>query len=273
MKEEEITEKKTTEPKKDVVKEEQKGAKKPNILNAVLTVVLILILLPVLGLLIFRFNAPNQSGDPVIKECKCEKCEKTECPVSKGEECNCPKSQTTLINGGWMKHISPDVKINLETPSYSGRQDIGGEKIMYTWDVKIWKDDYSEYQLFDNYIKTVSAHYYPLSIPEGHGCGAGCLRENMIDIHVFKNPSNLTLEQARNRYVDKLDKEMGSIKGEIKNKWGEKTYQFEKSGPVGTILGNIVVKNGNIYEVTYLLAGEGESLNIANKVLDSIRFN
>lgn len=276
MKKEEISAEKTTESKKSVVKEEQKGATKPNaLLNTVLIVVLILILIPGLGFLLFKFNAPDQSGGLVTntKECQCERCEKTECPVNKGEECKCPKCQINATNAGWMKHISSDVKISLETPSYSGRQDIVGEKIMFTWDVKVWQDDYTDYHLFDNYIKTVSAHYYPLSIPEGHGCGAGCVRENMIDIYVFKNASNLTLEQARNRYVDKLDKEMGSIKGEIKNKWGEKTYQFERSGPAGTILGNIVVKNGNIYEVTYLLAAEGESLSNANKVLDSIRFN
>lgn len=253
MEQEEITMEETVTPKEEVTKVEQETSRKPNVLITILVVLLILMLLPVLAILLFRFNTPNETGKLPVEE----------------QEVN----PIVLINPGWMKHIVPDVRLSVETPSYSDRQDIGGEKIMYTWDVKMWKDDHGEYQLFDNYVKTISAHYFPLYIPEGNGCSGGCVNENVINIHVFKNSSNLTLEKARDHLLSNLDPETARITGEIKNKWGERTYAYLLEGVAGRFQGNLVVKNGNVYQVISSLTGQGESLNIANKVLDSIRFN
>lgn len=283
MEKEEISVEKTTEPKKDVVKEEQNDTEKfalpkgPTIAGtAVITLLAGSIIFGYLGYYITKnFISPRPVY--ITEQCveceECKECEETECTVKEEKECKCPNSQITLFNEGWMKHISSDVKLNLETPSYSGRQDLAGEQILFTWDVRISKTEHSESLDFKNYIKTISAHYVPVSLPEGFGCGAGCAKENVINIQVFKNSSNLTLEKARDQLLSNVDPETGKITGEIKNKWGERTYEYLWEGVGGQLQGNLVVKNGNIYQATYYLAGEGESLNIANKVLDSIRFN
>jgi len=279
MEKEEITVEKTVVPEKETKKVEEKATKKPNILTIVLAVLVILLLIPVVGMILFKFNIPNQKGKPAEKveneESKC-----TGCLAVQEKECdcpNCPKNQETVTNSGWMKHMASDVKLSIETPSYSAKQDLDGEEVRFTWDVRMSQIEYVEHLYFDNYVKTISAHFLPERFPDGFGCGAGCARENVIEIQIFKNSANLTLEQARDRLITKSNENFqgeGSITGSIKTKWNEKTYEYTTSGPGGTFLGNLVVKNGYIYDVSYLLAGtEGDSINNANKVLNSIVFN
>ena len=279
MEKEEIKVEETVVPEKEIEKVEEKATKKPNTLTIVLAVLVILLLIPVVGMVLFKFDIPHQKGKPVEKV-ENQESECTGCLAVPEKECDCPacpKNQETVANPGWMKHIASDVKLSIETPSYSTKQDLGGEEVRFTWDVRMSQIEYTEYLYFDNYVKTISAHFFPERLPDGFGCGAGCARENIIDIQIFKNNKNLTLEQARDRLITKFNEanqEEGSITGSIKTKWNEKTYEYTTSTPGGTFLGNLVVKNGYIYDVGYLLAGtEGDSLNNAKKVLNSIVFN
>ena len=272
MKKEEIITGEVTTPKEEVTKVEQRVNSKPNPLTIVLIIFLVLLLIPVLGLLFFRYNTTSPTSKGAVEKCECEKCEKTECPIAQVKE----DSGRALLSG-WSRFESGDMKITIDIPSYQLSQKLMDQDVISTWDVRVWKTNYAEHLYFNNYDATLFASLYPIQIPEGLGCGQGCVKEHNISVHKYTNKDNLTLEQARDKYVARFNEETqgdGTITGEIKTRWGERTYSFKMDSPGGTSEGNLVIKNGNIYEISFFLSeSPKESYDIAVKVLDSIRFN
>ncbi len=281
MKSEEVSTKKVEKSEKDDSSSVSKIVLKSNNLNIVLLVLFLLFAIPLLTFMLFTTESTKRIFDCEMKgQYKCDDCGKENNPVKKEEceceKCECKECNEIVTNQGWIKHTATDVKVNLETPSYTTKQNLMGQQITSSWDVRMWQVDYKESLYFDSYNKTISAYFFPIIIPEGLGCGSGCVKENLVNIHVFKNSANLTLEQARDRYLEEFEKESqddGTISGEIKTKWNERTYQFKESTPGGGSFGNLLVKNGYIYQVTYTLTSSGESLMNAQKVVDSIKFN
>lgn len=286
MEKQDITPKEVKAPQEEVAKVAEKPKSKEKTLNIILLVILLLLLIPALYLLIMgnvlKFNPDSAKEKSSInseqitteEECKCEKCTEKECPVLEDGECKCPSVLTA--DPGFAIFSVPELKVTIEVPDHTMAQDIEGQEILSTWDTRLWQVDYKQHLYFNNYEKTISSYFFPTYIPEGAGFGRGGVKESSIDIHVFGNKSNLTLEQARDRYLEKFQEETqgdGTVTGEIKTKWNERTYEFKMTSSGGSLDGNLLVKNGKIYQITYFVAGTGDANRYSQRVINSIKFN
>lgn len=193
--------------------------------------------------------------------------------------------KVSVDNKGWSLFSVPEYNFSVEVPSYTITQKLESENIQSRWTA--WfnndpsnKDGYSWEYLLENNIGTVDLTFYPIRIPEGLGCGFGCVGEHVIYINIYENKGSQNLADAvsayrtawEGKYVDE-DILSGNLKGENVKKWGMDVWSFDAALIGGTWHGYLVVTDNYIYDVEYMLSGSStESTNIALKVLDSMKF-
>lgn len=209
-----------------------------------------------------------------------KQCNNTECSAQKETECNCKKEETanqlSVTNKGWSLFYDTDLKVSIEVPNYVAN--VAGGSSKSEWSAKI--DTFNTESYFGTQTKTISLDFWPTNTSDLGGCGGGCWGEQHVSVTGYQNIENLTLDQVINKYVSEIEKIGGeesegpSVTRKLVTKWGNQTYSYSWGVADGTIDGFLLVKNNMIYNISYFFAGTNiESKNIAQKVLDSIKFN
>lgn len=207
-----------------------------------------------------------------------KQCNNTVCPVLKETERDCKKEETTnqlnVTNKGWSLFYDPDLKVSIEVPNFVAN--VAGGSSKSEWSPKIDTSNTESY--FGKQIKTVSLDFWPANTSDLGGCGGGCWGEHHVTVTGYENKDNLTLDKVKDAFVSKIqslsDEETTNVETKLLTKWDNQTYSYSWAIMDGTIEGYLLVKNGMIYDIEYFFSDSNiESKNIAQKVLDSIKFN
>jgi hypothetical protein len=181
-----------------------------------------------------------------------------------------------LDNAGWVLFNVPSYKFSVEIPSYGMTQEIGTENVGSVW--KAWHSTSLNGMpsLYSDYLHSVNITFYPLYIPEGTGCGQGCVDEHNFRIDIYNNKGGKDLVSVKNQintaWKALYDQE-ATLTWESSNKWGKDVQKFNASLIGGYEDGYLVVTKDYVYDITYFIsASPAESYQVAQKVLDSMKF-
>lgn len=274
------------EPKVEPVVPE-KPIKKPSKMNGMIIGMVILIVCLVLGLTYYVLkdngvdllalgkqtesntdDTGTTTGEEDDDTAACESTDATSCEVS-------------VDNEGWSLFSVPEYELSVEVPTYTMEQKIGTEDVTSQW--KAWFNDYyiGDHLLSEQYLGTLSVYFYPSYIPEGTGCGAGCVKENTIRVDVYDNEAQKSLaavveeftESWNSMYSEDILFDAATLTGKNTTKWNIPVYEYTSQRPGGSTLGFLVVGSKYIYVLSdFFSTSPSESIEIAQKVLDSIKF-
>jgi hypothetical protein len=179
-------------------------------------------------------------------------------------------------NDGWVLFNVPDYKFSVEIPSYGMKQKIGEEEVWSAW--KAWHTTNlnGAPSLYSNYLHSVNVNFYPLYIPEGTGCGQGCVDEHVFRVDIYSNEGEKSLTSVKDQIDAKWKTtydENARITWTSANKWGRNVLKFDVQLIGGSEEGYLVVTKDFVYDITYYMSTTpAESLQVAQKLLDSMKF-
>ncbi len=189
-----------------------------------------------------------------------------------------------LDNSGWALFSLPEYKFSVEIPSYIMTQKLMDQDVQ-----SVWKVDHSTVPItvsaadlfYDNFLHTIGISFYPVTIPYGLGCGAGCVKEHQITVNIFKNTGSkdiaAVVDAYKAKWVSKYTVEdpelVNGLTGSITSKWDTSVWAFTAQHVAFENKGYLIATKDYIYEVTYVFSSDpAASAQIAQKVLDSIKF-
>lgn len=183
--------------------------------------------------------------------------------------------KVALSNTGWSLFSLPDDDFSVEIPSYSMTQKIGSETVPSVW--KVWHTETSDTsKYYDDYIHTVNIAFYPTYIPEGTGCGQGCVKEDFINLNIYKNTGEKDLGAVVNTYKSKYEtihEDDGTLTGSNVTKYDTTVWAYKNVMPGGSWNGYLVVTSDYVYDIYYYLStSPSDAYQVAQKVLDSMKF-
>lgn len=196
-----------------------------------------------------------------------------------GETC-----KVGVTNTGWALFALPKYNFSVEVPSYTMIQKLPETTSEGTTNVDIqsvWTfrhEESTKTSFLNNYVHSAWLSFYPVRIPEGLGCGQGCVKEHDITVDIFQNSGKLDLNGAITQYMTNWNAKYGGdeeikINGDVTTKWGVSVWKYTQQLIGGTENGYVVVTNDYIYEVSYFISETpAESYQVALKVLDSMKF-
>lgn len=193
----------------------------------------------------------------------------------------CPKDETkcaiNLENSGWSLYSLPEYGFSMEIPSYTMTAKIGTEDVASVWKVGHSTTNSRGYSLYSDYLHSVNATFYPTYIPEGTGCGQGCVKEHSIYVNIHENKGSKEISEVKDIYYANWKKSIstteGTMEGSIVSKWGMNVWSFKEEMIGGTSKGYLIATKGYVYEIKYYFSTEPAiSAQTAQKVLDSIKF-
>lgn len=267
------TESQPTE-KVTVVEEKVQTEKKPNVFLAVLATILVMMLLIiVLGFFFFKANFKDTKEvielDTKVSKEEPTKQDNTSCEVSTEVGCK-------VTNTGWALFSLPEIKFSAEIPADLIEFDFNGTELTSRWITAQFSSSEHKFTGFGPYVKSVSIRFSPFSYNEVVCGGPGCAGESFIDVDVFKNTANKTLDELWTVFEsspsdpDGMDK----IKGTKDTKWGVPVYKYTQGSVYGEFPGYLLVKNGFVYQVTYILSPSPTAAHTSGeKIVEFMQFN
>lgn len=262
--------------KKGVTEEKKRiSPKKVNLILIVICLLLLFSLMPVLGILFFKYNmAGNYQKCNIYKQVVCNT------QLTEEKEIEDPEIETKYIvpevkNKGWALITAPDIKVSMEIPNdeivSSKFQD---KTLESTWSYSYRKTTEYDSKVFGTFKASLQADFFPLSIQDIVCGGNGCVNASHIYINGYYLGDNRTLEYVSEQFETLQTSEESSIVGKMSTKWNLPVYEYKLENPGGHLYGYIVVKDGYAYNITYYINSEPVvTVTTANRILDSITFN
>lgn len=191
------------------------------------------------------------------------------------EDTGTTNCEVSVDNEGWALFNVPEYKFSVELPSYQIKQQIGEEEVASVW--KAWHSaSLNGLPSYSDYLHSVNISFYPLYIPEGTGCGQGCVKEHTFRVEIYSNKGSKDLtsikEQVDATWKTSYD-ENANLTWESSSKWGKDVWKFHAQLIGGSVNGYLVVTKDYVYDITYFISDNpAESAQVAQKVLDSMKF-
>lgn len=262
---------------KEVVVEEKKSAssRKVNPLLIVLGVLLLFTLIPVLGLLFFRFNlSGNYQKCNINKQVVCDTqgSDQKDMDTSK-VDCMCAAPEAK--NKGWALITAPDINVSMEIPN----DELVSNQFRGTTLESKWTFSYTKTLEFDpkvlgTFKASLEARFFPISVQDIACGGNGCVNASYITVDGYYLGDNRTLEYVSEQYQKLQTGEENTLVGKMSTRWNLPVYEYRLVTPGGGSEGYIVVKDGYCYNISYYINAEPTgTVTTANKILDSIKFN
>lgn len=181
-----------------------------------------------------------------------------------------------LTNSGWSLYSIPDYDFSVEIPSYTLTQKIGGVDTTSVWSVG-HRTSPANVSVYTNYLHSAYISFYPTSIPEGSGCGEGCVKEHIFNINIYTNTGSKDINDVKttfqNQWKSLYKDGIVSVDGNITTKWGTSVWKYSSQMIGGTLNGYLVATKSFVYDITYSISDNpSASTQIAQKVLDSMKF-
>lgn len=232
---------------------------------------LVLCLLGALGYYVLKDNGINLFSNKVNTNTDTN----TTCTTDTNNTTNTTCTAESLDNTGWALFSLPAYDFSVEMPSYTMTQKIGTENVGSAW--KAWHSaTVNGDSLYPNYLHTVNLAFYPLYIPEGTGCGQGCVQEHTIAVNIYKNDGSKDLNAVKSTYSANWTPKLSSandLTGSVVTKWGMNVWEFTAAREGGSTKGYLVVTKSYVYEISYFFSTTPvASSQIALQVFDSMKF-
>lgn len=189
-------------------------------------------------------------------------------------------------NNGTRTFTLPQYEFSAEMPIFTMKKTEGlegedgkyYETINWAWNAEELQLDDPSINLYPDYLKSISMTFLPGG--EAPGCGLGCVHLHDIEINIFQNKGEKSLDSVKKVYfanIKALEDEENKINiTESKAfKWNNEIIKFSGigSGPDSLNDGYLVVTPKFVYIVSYYLGDEQvDSLQVANDLIDSFKF-